>query len=125
MTDKLEINAIGQIAVAVSDIRRDVEFRTMYAVIFRATVREKGPDYETTADHLRQLAMTRYCCRDFVSMQEGASELTISWWDSLEDIKQWREDPEHRAAQDRGRDRWYSDYRVEVVEVVRQYNKAG
>ena len=95
----------------------------MYAVIFRATIREKDPDYEATAVHLRQLAMTRYRCRDFVSMQEGTSELTISWWDSLEDIKQWREDPEHRSARDRGRDQWYTDYRVEVVEVLRQYDK--
>ncbi|TAJ93677.1 MAG: antibiotic biosynthesis monooxygenase [Gammaproteobacteria bacterium] len=96
----------------------------MYAVIFRATIGQLDPDYDSTAGRLRQLAFSRYNCRDFVSFSEGKQELSISWWDSLDDIRSWREDPEHQAAQALGRERWYEDYRIEVVEVLREYAKA-
>ena len=96
----------------------------MHAVIFRATIRELDPEYESTAAHLRHLALTRYRCREFISMRDGDVELSISWWDSLDDFRLWRVDPEHQAAQALGRERWYADCRIEVVEAPRQFDKA-
>ena len=52
---------------------------------------------------------------------EGEHEIAISYWESESAIAAWREDPEHQRAQQSGRERWYSDYTVEVVEVRRAY----
>ena len=97
----------------------------MYAVIFRATVHEFDADYERSAARLRELAFERYGCRDFVAFTEGDQEVAISYWDSEADILRWKQDPEHTRAQQRGRERWYADYTVQVVEVVREYGNRG
>jgi len=92
-----------------------------YAVIFTAEIAGLDPEYAATAERLRRLAIERYGCRGFTSCTEGDREIAISYWDSEERIRAWREDPEHRAAQRQGRDRWYRSYRVQVVEIQREY----
>jgi heme-degrading monooxygenase HmoA len=46
---------------------------------------------------------------------------TVLYWDSEEQIRAWKQDPEHLAAQRAWRDRWYKSYRVEIVETRRSY----
>jgi heme-degrading monooxygenase HmoA len=93
----------------------------MYAVIFRATIKHVDDEYLQTAERMRELAKRRYGCEDFVSLQEGDQEIAISYWHSVQDIQAWKDDPEHRRAQALGKTRWYQSYRVEVVQVVRNY----
>ena len=50
--------------------------------------------------------------------------LTIVWWRDAETLRAWREDPEHRAAQAKGRALWYRYYDMEVAEVVRESHHA-
>ena len=45
--------------------------------------------------------------------------ITVCYWRSEEDIAAWRADLDHREAQDEGRDRFYSEYTVEVARVDR------
>lgn len=96
----------------------------MFAVIFRAEIRELDGEYEATATALRDLAMSRYGCVDFVSQSDGRHEIAISYWQSEAAITAWRADPVHREAQQRGKERWYSSYSVEVVRVERAYGRA-
>ncbi len=95
----------------------------MYAVIFTAEVASPDADYSRTAEHLRDLALRRYGCREFLSSCEGTLEIAISYWDSEEQIQAWKQDLEHLAAQRAGRERWYHSYRVQVVEVRREYSR--
>ena len=92
----------------------------MYAVIFRATMAKFDDEYFSTADHLRKLAIEKYACQDFVSTTEGKEEIAISYWQSLQQIEDWKNDPEHRRAQRKGRDEWYKSFSVEVCEVIRK-----
>jgi len=48
-------------------------------------------------------------------------EIAISYWQDLEQIKRWKQDPEHIKAQDRGKSEYYNSYQVQVVEVLREY----
>ena len=93
----------------------------MYAVIFRARIRQLDEDYAQTAARMRDLAMGQYGCVDFVSLTEGDEEVAISYWPSLEHIQRWKQDQEHLKAQDLGRNKWYTSYQVQVFEVVREY----
>lgn len=93
----------------------------MYAVIFTADLKLTDDDYEETAATLRQLAFDKYGCRDFNAVTEGNREIAVSLWDSEEQIKQWKADPIHRRAQEKGRQRWYKSYKVQVVEIQREY----
>ena len=93
----------------------------MYAVIFRAELNHPDPDYPQVAAHLRELAISRYGCLDFISTVEENLEIAISYWPGLDNIQAWREDLEHRMAQERGKASWYRSWQVQVVEVVRDY----
>jgi heme-degrading monooxygenase HmoA len=43
--------------------------------------------------------------------------ITVSYWDTLESIRKWREHPEHRLAQRDGKSKWYAQYRLRVCKV--------
>jgi len=92
----------------------------MLAVIFKATIAEFDQEYFSTAQRLKDLAFDKYGCRDFVSVTEGDQEIAISYWDSEQHIRDWKNDPEHQHAQARGRNKWYKSFSVEVCEVIRR-----
>ena len=93
----------------------------MFAVIFRAKVAKLDARYSEMAAKMRQLAMDKYHCVDFVAVTEGEQEIAISYWQSEADILAWKQDSEHHIAQQLGRSTWYERYQVEVVEIKRQY----
>lgn len=93
----------------------------MYAVIFRAQVKELDAQYGELAARLRDRAIEEFGCLEFTACTEGDSEIAISYWPDLEHIRAWREDAIHREAQALGRERWYRSYQVQVVEVLRDY----
>lgn len=95
----------------------------MYAVIFRAEPDVLDDEYYATVKLLRDLAFNEYRCREFVAVTEGGLEIAVSYWDSLEDIRAWREASEHRVAQRQGLIRWYKSFHVDVVEVKRSYTR--
>lgn len=95
----------------------------MYAVIFQAECDELDDAYRSTAARLRELAFAEFNCREFTAVTEGGREIAVSWWDSEEDIRAWREAVEHRVAQRRSLERWYRSVRVDVVKVERSYRR--
>ena len=94
----------------------------MYAVIFRAETNQLDEEYSDTAAKLRNLAIEKYGCRDFVATTEGHHEITISYWETLEQISRWKQDIEHTRAQQLGRSKWYKTYQIQIVEVLREYD---
>ena len=96
----------------------------MYAVIFRAEIAGIDSEYRESAEKLRKLAIEKYGCREFVSASEGNAEIAISYWDSKDQIREWKQDPEHLLAQAKGKENWYHSYSVEITEVQRSYNSS-
>ncbi len=95
----------------------------MYAVIFKAKINEIDDTYSEMAAQMRDLAKDKYGCIEFTTVTEGNNEIAISYWQSLEQISQWKHDVNHEMAQALGRTKWYEEYRVQIVEVIREYNK--
>ncbi len=96
----------------------------MYIVIFKAkltNVASDDPLYSEVANKMRTLAIEKYGCLDFTACTEGNEEIALSYWSDELQIKNWKLDPEHMAAQEKGRSTWYESYSVEVVEVLREY----
>ena len=93
----------------------------MYIVIFRACIHQLDADYSQTAQRMREKAFAEYGCVDFVAVSEGDQEIALSYWNSLEDIRRWQQDAEHRQAQQKGRERWYREYSVEIAPIERGY----
>ena len=93
----------------------------MYAVIFKAKIKNLDPSYVSAADRLRELALRAYGCVEFTSTTQDSWEIAISYWPSRAHIQAWKDATEHKQAQALGKSRWYESYHVEIVEVLDQY----
>lgn len=94
----------------------------MFAVIFKAIAGSQDKDYQKAVLRMRELAFGKYGCLDFIAVTEGKQEIAISYWESEDAIRLWKNDSEHLLAQELGRSKWYESYVVQVVEVMREYD---
>ncbi|WP_440056403.1 antibiotic biosynthesis monooxygenase family protein (plasmid) [Pseudoalteromonas sp. T1lg65] len=94
----------------------------MYAVIFKAKPGKQDSGYNEMVKRMRELAFDKYGCIDFIAASDDEYEVTISYWEDEEAIKRWKSDPEHALAQQRGREKWYTSYSVQILEMKRQYS---
>ena len=93
------------------------------AVIFsslRSTEDDEG--YAAMAQEMERLAPQQpgYLGIESARDREGRG-ITVSYWRSAEDAKNWGAVADHAYAQRLGRTRWYRAYRVRVAEVRREY----
>ncbi|MFC5270829.1 antibiotic biosynthesis monooxygenase family protein [Adhaeribacter terreus] len=91
-----------------------------YAVIF-TSVRTQGDNgYDDMAERMVALAAQQ---PGFLGVESAREEIgiTVSYWESLEAIKNWREHTEHTIARQQGREKWYEDFRVRICKVEREY----
>ncbi|MEJ2399077.1 MAG: antibiotic biosynthesis monooxygenase [Gammaproteobacteria bacterium] len=79
----------------------------MYAVIFRAEINKIDQSYTDMAARMRALAKDKYGCSEFITIADGNQEIAISYWDNEKQIRAWKQDPEHKKAQEAGRNKWY------------------
>lgn len=97
----------------------------MIAVIFEVKPAEgKQVSYLETAAELKSLLETIpgfISIERFQSMTEPEKLLSLSFWEDEEALQQWRQNSEHRKAQTRGRNGVFSDYRLRVAHVIRDY----
>ena len=99
-------------------------FKTPYfAVIFSS--QRTGTDqigYEETAERMIALAkeQTGFLGVEGVRGSDGFG-ITISYWQSEDDIKAWKINGEHLKAQNLGHSRWYKSYVTRVCKVERHY----
>ena len=92
-----------------------------YAVIFTSELAEGRSGYELMAERMVELAGQQSGFLGLHSARDGASGITVSYWESEEAIASWRANLEHQAAQEKGRSTWYRSYRLQVAKVERCY----
>ena len=93
----------------------------MYAVIFRAKTAGLDEEYDRVAERMRKLALGEYGCLEFIAVTQDSEEIAISYWENEDQILKWKRNSEHILAQELGSSKWYESYRVQVVEVIREY----
>ena len=95
--------------------------KTYYAVIFTSIQKENLNGYSEMADKMEQLAKKQ---PGFIGMDSARNEvgITVSYWENLEAIKNWKQQTEHLEAQVKGKANWYSWYNVKICKVEREYS---
>ncbi len=58
------------------------------------------------------------------SVRDGLG-ITVSYWESLEAIRNWKRHAEHLVAQQKGREIWYAEYKTRICRVERDYGTGG
>lgn len=94
----------------------------MVIVVFRSRLRpEHQAEFHALADEMMKLAESM---PGFLSYHVYASEdgerCSIIEFDTHEHLRAWREHPAHRAAQQKGRERYYAEYTLHVADPVRE-----
>ena len=57
----------------------------------------------------------------FQSLSDPSKLLSLSFWRDEDAVRAWRNLPAHRATQAKGRAGIFSDYRLRVADVIRDY----
>jgi heme-degrading monooxygenase HmoA len=94
----------------------------MVITVFRSRLRQDhAHEFHVLANRMLTLARTM---PGFVSYKSFASDdgerCSIIVFESPEHLRAWREHPEHRQAQELGRERFYAEYSLHVAELAHQ-----
>ncbi|MDX1911835.1 MAG: antibiotic biosynthesis monooxygenase [Saprospiraceae bacterium] len=92
-----------------------------YAVIFTSLRTDAEHEaYSAMAERMVELAAQQPGYLGMESVRDGLG-ITVSYWESLEAIRNWKVNAEHRLAQQYGRDKWYSTFKTRICKVERDY----
>ena len=91
-----------------------------YAVIFTSLQSKSTEGYSEMAELMKQLAQEQ---PGYIGIESAREEIgiTVSYWESLEAISNWKSNLDHQIAQKLGREKWYRWYKVRVCIVEREY----
>jgi heme-degrading monooxygenase HmoA len=95
-------------------------FKPYFAVIFTSTQTDHTEGYAEMANKMETFAKQQ---KGYIGIDSARNDvgITVSYWESIDAIKQWRVNTEHLFAQQKGREQWYNWYNVRVCKVEREY----
>ena len=91
------------------------------AVIFSSERTESDIGYAVMADKMVKLASEQKGFLGIENARDSNVGITVSYWKTLEDIAEWKENAAHQVAQQRGKKEWYQQFVVRVSKVERDY----
>jgi heme-degrading monooxygenase HmoA len=91
-----------------------------YAVIFTTKQSTNLEGYSEMAEAMEALAAKQ---PGYIGVESASGELgiTVSYWETLEAISQWKENIAHLRAQKKGKAQWYTWYKLRICKVEREY----
>jgi len=92
-----------------------------YAVIFTSIRNEGDRGYKAMTRRMLELAREQ---PGFLGVESAREELgiTVSYWESPQAIRHWKEHMDHQLAQARGRAFWYKAFSARIARVDRAYH---
>jgi heme-degrading monooxygenase HmoA len=89
--------------------------------IFRNRLREGAAGYPATAERMEALVSK---LPGFLGIKtfraEDGERVSLFAFESLAALEAWRDHPEHRVAQRRGRDEFYAEYTLQICQPLRE-----
>ena len=92
-----------------------------YAVIFTSVRTDGDNNYNDASDKMLELAQKQPGFLGVESARENVG-ITVSYWDSLEAIKNWKQNSEHSLVREKGRELWYKSFKVRICKVEKDYD---
>ncbi|WP_407649401.1 antibiotic biosynthesis monooxygenase family protein [Brevibacillus composti] len=93
-----------------------------YAVIFTSTRKGEDHGYGEMAERMVELAGKQPGFLGVESVRDATGfGVTVSYWSSLEAIREWKQHEEHLIAQEKGKTVWYEHYVTRICKVERAY----
>ncbi len=94
--------------------------KAQYAVIFISELKENIEGYAEEAAKMEALVKQQ---KGFVGMESvrDVKGITVSYWESLDAIKEWKMQEAHAQARSKGTNSFYKNYKVQVCKIERAY----
>ncbi|QOD61188.1 antibiotic biosynthesis monooxygenase [Polaribacter haliotis] len=91
-----------------------------YAVIFSTILADDISGYIEAANRMEELAKQQ---KGYLGIESARNEIgiTVSYWQSLDDIVTWKNNVEHTEVRNLGREKWYKKYQLRICKVQREY----
>jgi len=91
-----------------------------YAVIFTSIMSENNEGYADMAKEMIDLAAKQ---PGFLGMESVKDEMgiSVSYWDSLENIRAWSKNSDHSKAKEMGKNGFYSEFKTRICKVEMEY----
>jgi heme-degrading monooxygenase HmoA len=91
-----------------------------YAVIFSTVMNENTEGYLAAAERMEALAKSQ---PGYLGIESARNEIgiTVSYWETIEAITQWKKNVEHTEIRELGRTKWYKKYQLRICKVEREY----
>lgn len=100
----------------------------MVVIVFRTRLKDGIDEAALTAIGVRMFEIAS-AMPGFISYKDFAADdgenVSIVEFDSLEALAAWRDHPEHKEVQERGRQEFFADYQVQVCSPLRSYRFAA
>ncbi len=93
-----------------------------YIVAFEAKLSSDDTGYSEASEYLNEKVKELPGYLGEKTYYDGDSIVSITYWQDLGSIRQWRLQPDHRRIQHEARQRWYSAYAVTVCKIERAYH---
>ncbi|QYK61886.1 antibiotic biosynthesis monooxygenase [Paenibacillus sp. S25] len=93
-----------------------------YAAIFTSERMEGDGGYGVMGDKMVELAAQQPGFLGVESVRDhNGVGITVSYWESLDAIKNWKHNELHKVAQEKGKSEWYKTFGLRVSKVERDY----
>ena len=91
-----------------------------YAVIFTSIKTKMDAGYDETASLMEELAKKQ---KGFLGIESARNEIgiTVSYWESLDAIRDWKNQVDHTKVRAKGKTDWYQQFKVRICKVERDY----
>ena len=91
-----------------------------YAVIFTTLRTEIEEGYDEMSKKMEALAKLQ---EGYLGIESARNEvgITVSYWEDLASIINWKNNVEHTIAREKGRALWYKKYQLRICKVERDY----
>jgi heme-degrading monooxygenase HmoA len=125
--DRLCVNRVAAVSERAGTACQN---RHMHLVLFEYRLRDSADRkaYAALSDHLYDVVASEphygFIATETVDRPDG-SRLVVEQFRDADGVRAWRSHPEHRVAQQRGRDEFYEWYRVRTFDAVRDWSYAA
>lgn len=96
-------------------------FKPYYAVIFTSLKKENDTGYAEMGEKMTELARQQPGFMGVDSVRNDIG-ITVSYWETIDAILNWKANTEHLTAQENGKEKWYAWYNVKICLVEREYS---
>lgn len=91
-----------------------------YAVMFSSLRTENQKGYKEMSNYIFELALKQEGCLGVETARDSLG-ITVSFWRDEASILKWKEHADHIVAKEKGKKDWYTQYKVRICKVERDY----